>query len=143
MAVAVKGALSTVSFDADGAGAGVVAELEKGSTYEFTRETKTDEHGPYFGDPTIEEVAAGNKYNWKIDGDVPEGNDAALDAMDIYQEAQSTAGTLVMYTVKGKQITMTNVLITKYTVKGEAKGTQTISVEGSAKAAVTTAAPLS
>lgn len=126
-----KGYLSYIGFDPDGAGATAKAYVSNGSTYEYDRSTNTSEVGPYFGDNTITDVPGGKKHTIKLEGDIPEGGDTVVTAMDTYDNATSTAGTLTVGTVNGLEIVITNILLTKFNVKADAKGQQSFSIEGS------------
>lgn len=142
MAVPVTGSTSLITWDADGAGAVAALNVNKGSTYEYSGEVKTDESGPFFGEPDIIEVPAGAKHGLKLDLVVPEGNDPGQKSMETSFLAK-TRGTISAHTAKGRKVTLTNFLITKYTLKGEAKGTQSMAFEGSGDAPTFVDAPTS
>lgn len=139
MAVTTKGYLSYIGFDPDGAGATVIAYVSKGTTYEYTRDTNTTEVGPYFGDSTVSDVPGGKKHTLKMEGDIPEGGDTVITAIDTYDTATSTSGKFVAGTVNGLEITLSSALVTKFSAKADAKGQQSFSIEASGSGAVTAA----
>lgn len=129
-AAPVTGLMSGYKWDADGAGASIAVDVKKGSSYEYSEETTVETVGPYFGEGE-QDVPTGDKYTWKMSFAVPEGGDTGQDAMFTARKSK-VRGTLVLYTLKGKQITLTGALVTKMSLKTGAKGTQEVEAEGSA-----------
>lgn len=136
MANPVSGVFTTVTWDADGAGAGAAVAVNLGSTYEYDEETQTEEQGPFFNQAEIIEIATGDKVTLKLEGSVPETTATGLDAL-YTARVNRTRGTLLIDTIKGKKITLTNTLIKKYSLKGDAKGSVTFSIEATGAGAVT------
>lgn len=136
MANPARGVVTDVTWDADGSGStSTPTDVQKGSTFEYEEETTTEEQGPFFNEPAVTEIATGDKYSMKLSLVVPEGGDPGQTALQTAR-ANKQRGTLVVDTVLGKKITMTNALVKKISYKGEAKGVVTMDVEVSGIGAV-------
>lgn len=106
--------------------------------WEVAVEVKTEETGPWIGNPNTVDIPAGRKITFKLSGHVsPTGEDADSDAfVEGLQQAYfvgTEPDTLVFDTIKGSKFTFAKATTTysKYTYKQEAKGGVTFEAEGS------------